>query len=230
MIQLILSQGVLILFEGGEKVGKTTQIAHTKEYLETKGYPVLVSYEPGGGDPNIRAKLLDMKGTVTPEQELHLFCEDRALHVKNVLIPALQQKKVVLLDRFEPSTIAYQGYARGMSIDYIKKQSAHVRNNIWPDIIFLLDADPKTALAREEATSRFDAEKIDFHKKVREGFLAQTKEDPARWHIIDATQSREHVWQDIKKKVDILLEKFLGKQLDAIKAYVRHHSVKNNRA
>jgi len=205
MTEITPSQGMLILFEGGEKAGKTTQIAYTKEYLKAHGYTVLSSHEPGGGDPSIRTKLLDMKGVLTPEEELNLFCRDRALHIQNTIIPALQEKKIILLDRFEPSTIAYQGYARGISIDHIKKKSARARKGIWPDIIFLLDADPKMILTREEATSRFDAEKIDFHEKVRNGFLAQAKEDSATWHIINALQTREDVWEAIKKKIDTFL-------------------------
>jgi len=202
-----MQKGILIDFEGGEKVGKTTQIRKAKECLESLGYPVLVTHEPGGGDPHIREKLLDMKGKVTPEQELDLFCQDRKLHVDNLLRPSLETGTVVLLDRFEPSTIAYQGYARGISLDLIRQKSAEARGEIWPDVIILLDADPAIALKREEATSRFDAEKIEFHQKVRAGFLAQAKEDTAHWRIIDASSPIEEVWEDVKKEIDSLTKK-----------------------
>lgn len=202
-----MKSGLFIVFEGGEKAGKTTQIKLLQEYLQEQGYDVVVSKEPGGGDPNIREKLLNMRSILTPEEELALFCQDRALHVQNIIKPALKKNQIILCDRFEPSTIAYQGYGRGMDIVYIKEQSKQARQNIWPDMIILLDADPAHVLSREEVTSRFDAEKLEFHQKVREGFLAQAREDPASWCIIDATHSIEKVWQDIKIYIDQLCQK-----------------------
>mgnify|MGYP001592033472 CR=1 FL=1 len=203
-------QPVFIVFEGGEKVGKTTQLQKLKTYLENQGHSVVLAREPGGGDPHIREKLLHMKSVLTPEQELALFCKDRKLHIKHVISPALQQGKIVICDRFEPSTIAYQGYGRGMDITLIKKESAKARNGIWPDLIILLDADPTKVINRREASTRFDAEKIDFHRRVRKGFLAQAKADPQNWRIIDATQSLEVVWKNIQSNI----HEFLAKRKD----------------
>ena len=194
-----MEKALFIVFEGGEKVGKTTQIRLLETYLTQKGYDMVVTKEPGGGDPDIRKKLLNKKGILTPEEELDLFCRDRALHIENVVKPALQNNKIVLCDRFEPSTIAYQGYGRGMDIAHIREKSKQVRQNIWPDLILLLDADPETVLSREEATSRFDAENLDFHQRVRKGFLAQATADPTRWRVIDATRSIEEVHKEVKK-------------------------------
>ena len=200
-----MEKGLFIVFEGGEKVGKTTQLRHAKQYLEEKRCLVVLTHEPGGGDPNIRKILLDKRGTISPEEELDYFCIDRALHVDNVINPALEEGAIILSDRFEPSTIAYQGYGRGIDIKLIKEKSAKARRGVWPHLIILLDADPEIALSREEATSRFDAESLDFHQRVRHGFLAQMKEDSARWRIVDATQSINTVWQEIKKHIDALL-------------------------
>ena len=194
-----MEKALFIVFEGGEKVGKTTQIRLLETYLTQKGYDMVVTKEPGGGDPDIRKKLLNKKGILTPEEELDLFCRDRALHIENVVKPALQNNKIVLCDRFEPSTIAYQGYGRGMDIAHIREKSKQVRQNIWPDLILLLDADPETVLSREEATSRFDAENLDFHQRVRKGFLAQATADPTRWRVIDATRSIEEIHKEVKK-------------------------------
>ena len=201
-----MDKGLFIVFEGGEKTGKTTQLKHAKQYLEEKGYQVILTHEPGGGDPNIRKVLLDKKGVLTPEEELDYFCADRALHVDNVIIPALEKSKIVLCDRFEPSTIAYQGYGRRMDRELIKEKSLKACRGIQPDYIILLDADPEIALRREEATNRFDAEHMDFHQRVREGFLAQAHRDPARWGVIDATQAIEAVWENIKQHLDIMLQ------------------------
>ncbi len=195
-------KGLFIVFEGGEKVGKTTQLKRAKEYLEKLKFSVVLTHEPGGGDPDIRKKLLDKKEVLTPEEELDLFCHDRTLHVENVVKPALERNKVVLCDRFEPSTIAYQGYGRGIDIARIEKKSKKTRQNIWPNLILLLDADPRIMLTREEATSRFDAEKLDFHKRVRKGFIAQAAKDPIHWRILNAARSIETVWEEIKAHLD----------------------------
>lgn len=196
-----MKNGSFIVFEGGEKVGKTTHLLRLKEYLEQRGYSVVSSKEPGGGDPSLREKLLALENTLTKEEELTLFCKDRKLHIERVISPALQQGKIMICDRFEPSTIAYQGYGRGMDITLIKKESAKARNGIWPDLIILLDADPTNVLNRQEASTRFDAEKLDFHKRVREGFLAQAKADPQNWRIVDATRSLEIVWKHIQNHI-----------------------------
>ncbi len=194
-----------IVFEGGEKVGKTTQLARAKDYLQAQGYTVVLTHEPGGGDSAIREKLLDKKGVLAPEEELDLFCQDRALHITNVILPALERGAIVLCDRFEPSTIAYQGYGRGIDLELIKNKSAAARGGILPDLIVLLDANPEVVLSREEATSRFDAEKLEFHQRVREGFLTQAREDPEHWRIVDATQLIENVWHQIKKHLSNFL-------------------------
>jgi dTMP kinase len=194
-----MKKGLFIIFEGGEKVGKTTQLRHAQEYLERRGFTVVLTHEPGGGDPAIRQKLLDKTGHVTPEEELDYFCVDRALHINNIIAPALENNAVVLCDRFEPSTIAYQGYGRGIDIDLIKKKSANARRDVVPNRIILLDANPEQVLSREEATSRFDIENMEFHKKVREGFLIQAREQPTHWRIIDATKPVEEVWRTIKQ-------------------------------
>ena len=197
-----MKKGVFIVFEGGEKVGKTTQIKLLKEYLDKKGHSVVASKEPGGGDPAIREKLLAIGATLTREKELELFCEDRNLHIQNLIKPSLAEGKIVVLDRFDHSTIAYQGYGRGMPIPLLKEKITEVRNGLQPDLVILLDADPTDVLSREEATSRFDAEKMDFHKRVRQGFLAQAEEDPMHWRVVDASKPLEEVWQGVKKQVD----------------------------
>lgn len=202
-----MAKGVFIVFEGGEKVGKTTQIGYLKTFLEARGFSVLTTKEPGGGDPAIREKLLALGTTLTGEQELELFCKDRQLHVENHIAPALMKGIMVLCDRFEPSGIAYQGYGRGLDITRVREKSRAARGDIYPDLTLLLDADPQKVLARTEATSRFDAERIGFHQRVREGFLAQAATDPEHWRIIDATKSIEKVSENIQQYVAELLQK-----------------------
>lgn len=205
-----MNKGLFIDFEGGEFVGKTTQLRRAKAYLKNKGFEVVTTREPGGGDPQIREKLLDAKGKPSPEEELDLFCEDRRIHVQNVIRPALQEGDVVLSDRFEPSTIAYQGYGRGLSIDLIKQKSARARKGIWPDLIILLSADPAAVMSRVPASkyNRFEKEELTFHRRVWLGFLMQTAEDKKRWRVVDAALSEEEVWREVKKHLDTLLSSF----------------------
>ena len=162
---------------------------------------MLVTKEPGDGDPEIRHKLLYPPHPLTVWDELDLFCEDRRLHVNNWILPARAAGKIVLDDRFEPSTIAYQGYGRGMSLEEIKHRSAQARGDIWPDLILLLDLPPEVGLARGKGDTSFEKEKLDFHQRVRQGFLDQAKADPDRWRVIDASRSLEEVWEGTRDTV-----------------------------
>src|SRR3989344_3322668 len=178
-----MKKGIFIVFEGGEKVGKTTQIRLLTEYLTGKGYKLFVSKEPGGANPAIREKLLAMKNKLTGEEEFELLCEDRKLHIDNFIRPSLEAGKVVILDRFDSSSIAYQGYGRGVPLESLGRRIAELRNGTHPDLTILLDADPEKVLPRDIATARFDAEKIEFHQRVREGFRAQAVENPQTWRV-----------------------------------------------
>lgn len=200
-----MKKGLFIDFEGGEFVGKTTQIVYARAYLESKGFEVVTTHEPGGGDLQIREKLLDAKEKISPEEELELFCEDRRLHVQNIIRPALNKERMVLIDRFEPSTIAYQGYGRGLSINPIKQKSAVARQGVWPDLIILLSANPAAIKNRAPATTRFEKEGLAFHRRVWIGFLVQAAEDKKRWRIIDATLSKKEVWNRVQQCIDQLI-------------------------
>lgn len=196
-----MKKGIFIAFEGGEGGGKSTQIERLAAYLRSKGHDVLVTKEPGDGDPGIRQKLLHPSKPLTREEELDLFCEDRQLHIRNWVIPALEGEKIVLCDRFEPSTKAYQGYGRGMSLELIDQKSRGARGSVYPQLIILLDLPPEVGLARGKGDTSFEKEKLDFHQRVRRGFLEQAKSDPSRWRVVDATRPLEEVWEDIKDAV-----------------------------
>ena len=199
--------GLFIDFEGGEKAGKSTQLKRAAEYLRSLGIKVAETREPGGGDIHIREKLLDAKNkNLTAADELDLFCEDRRLHVQNVILPALARNETVLCDRFEPSSIAYQGYGRGLNLNLIKSKSAKSRQGVWPDLIFLLDGDPEKLLLREALTTRFDQESLDFHRRVRNGFLEMASADPDTYVVVNAELPLEDVWQKVKEQIDRLYE------------------------
>lgn len=203
-----MKKGFFIDFEGGEFTGKTTQHERAEEYLESKGFSVVATHEPGGGDPQIREKLLNAKGKISPEEELDLFCKDRRLHIQQVIQPALEEGKIVLCDRFAPSTIAYQGYGRGLPMDLVKKKIEETCQGVWPDLIIFLSAGPSIAMTRAPASKqydRFEKEKLAFHRRVWIGFLVQAAEDKKRWRIINATLSKDEVWDQVRQCIDQLI-------------------------
>lgn len=207
-----------ITFEGGEGAGKTTLMNHLQKQLETSGYPVLRTREPGGTQlgEQIRHWLLSRDGAqLCNKAELLLFLAARAQHVEEVIAPALRNGKIVLCDRFNDSTIAYQGAGRGLGIKYVKEMCLSTCGSVLPDLTFYLDVDPKEGLARTKRThkenaaggevDRIEAERLQFHLDVRSAFLELSKAEPKRLHIIDANNSKSFVFSAAQK---ILKEKF----------------------
>ena len=162
-----------------------------------------------GGTPEgqkIRERLLHEK--LTAREELDLFFEDRRIHVAKIIKPALREDKIVISDRFSPSTIVYQGGGRGLDQELISKKDHGARNGIWPDKIILLDGDPEKlrerAAGRSEKLTNFENLGFDFHRRVREPFLKQAWENPNTWCVINALRSIEHVFQEVKACVEPL--------------------------
>ncbi len=200
-------EGKLILFEGGEKAGKSTQIKILAERLKESGVGALVTKEPGGTEEGkeIRQKLL--YGNLPPKQELNLFIEDRTIHFGKLVLPALARGDWVLCDRSSPSTIAYQHYGRGMNLENIRERDRRARQGRDFDLIILLDMEPQKAMARTERETIFEKENWEFHDKVRQGYLEQANNIPEQWLVLDASESVENVsekiWQEIQKRFKI---------------------------
>jgi thymidylate kinase len=200
-------KGLFVTFEGIDGCGKTTQIELLSKDLREAGIPYVLIREPGGTviGEKIRTILLDKANTGMDERtELLLYEAARAQIVKEKILPELEEGKVVICDRFFDSTVAYQGYARGLNledIDFLNNWSAA---GIKPDITFLLDLDEKTAYERRHGRSdeedRLEAEGLSFMKKVRDGYLARSKNEP-RFKVIDATQTPEQIYQQIRETV-----------------------------
>jgi len=202
--------GLLITLEGIEGCGKSTQMRFLQSKLSRLGVPHVCSREPGGTalGKDLRALLLAPHPSGekwNPTAELLLFSADRAQHVDTVVMPALREGKVVLLDRFEDSTRAYQG-AQGISTETMSMLARIVLNGLKPDLTLLLDADPEKTLGRAAARNRsengfletrFDTESLAFHKKVREEFLRIARSDPSRVRIINGESSQEQVAEDV---------------------------------
>jgi dTMP kinase len=183
--------GTLVAFEGGEGTGKTTQVALLASWLRERGYPVLVTREPGGTGlgQGVRSLLLDPAASITSRAELLLYSADRAQHVAEVLRPALDRGEVVLTDRYIDSTLAYQGAGRDLPDADVRAVTRFATGGLQPDLTVLLDLDPEEGLRRaagRSAPDRLEADRPPFHRAVRDAFLALAAADPARYLVLDA--------------------------------------------
>jgi dTMP kinase len=204
---------LFITFEGIEGCGKTTQIKRLAGRLEERGVKLISTLEPGGTriGQDIRKVLLDSKNShLAPLAELILYAADRAQHIEEVIKPALDQGKWVLCDRFFDATVAYQGAGRGLDMSLIKTLNDLVTKGIRPDLTLLLDCPPETGIERavkriningEAGQDRFEREKMEFHKRVREGYLEIARREQRRFAIIDATLSEDRVEEEIFRVV-----------------------------
>jgi dTMP kinase len=183
--------GLFVAFEGGEGVGKSTQITRAAAWLRAGGYPVLETREPGGTPlgQELRRLVLDPAGHVTPRAEALLYAADRAHHVDTMIRPALAAGQIVLTDRYVDSTLAYQGAGRGL--DDARVVTTWATGGLLPDLTVLLDLDPRIGLARAGARAsldRLEADSLAFHEAVRAGFRALAAEAPDRYVVLDAGQ------------------------------------------
>ena len=207
-----MTRGKFITFEGGEGCGKSTQVRRLKEALEREGVRVLLTREPGGTwlSEEIRRLIKDQETDAPCDRsELLLFLAARAQLVKNVIRPALEAGTWVVSDRFSDSTLAYQGYGRGMSLDFIASANAFACEGLKPDLTLLLDVTPETAQARmhrRETATNTSADRIElagdaFHARLRKGFAELAKADPGRILTIDANGTVDEVWEEIWKSM-----------------------------
>ena len=208
---------LFITFEGVEGSGKTTQIQRLKKYLDRKGIPCKVTREPGGcpiGEKVRKILLNPDHREMVPLSELLLYEAARAQHVKEVIEPFLKKRGVVLCDRFSDATIAYQGYGRKIDLRWIERLNHFSSRGIKPDVTFLLDCPSDVGLKRalkrnrtlkQEKEERFEKEKIQFHQRVRKGYLALAKKEPRRVKVVDTRQGEDNVFNKIRKTVDKLI-------------------------
>ncbi len=202
-------KGKFITFEGSEGSGKTTQIQMVSKYLSSMGFSVLFVREPGGTDisERIRDILLDLKNTgMCDECEMLLYMAARAQLVTEVIIPALENGRIVLCDRFLDSTLAYQGYGNGIDINIIKKIGEFAVKGITPDLTFVFDIDVKMGFSRiHRPKDRIELRSISYHERVREGYLRIAAEAPERIKLVRVEGSEEDVFACVRGHVDRLL-------------------------
>lgn len=209
-----MNKGLFITFEGADGCGKTTQLMLLAKGLKAKGYDVVVTREPGakGLGEKIREILLNYDGEVSSRCEAFLFLADRAQHMDIIVRPAVEKGKIVLCDRHTDSTVAYQGYGRGLDIERINNLNNIATSGDKPDLTFVFDIDVETSMKRVGGQKdRMESAGMEFFNRVRNGYLEIARQEPERVKVIDAAKSID----DIHKNV-----------VDILKAFIVSHKLK----
>ena len=207
-------KGLFITFEGNDGSGKSSVIETIKKELISRGYNVLYSREPGGSKiaEKIREVILDVDNVgMDDKTESLLYAASRREHIVKTLLPALNEGKIVLCDRYLDSSLAYQGYARGIGIDEVYRMNTYATDNLLPDLTLLICVKPEVGFERIKknqrgALDRLEIEKMEFHKKFYEGYLEVQKKFPHRIIIINGEASKEQVRKDALEVVIKFLE------------------------
>jgi len=206
-------RGTLVTLEGGEGSGKSSQAEALAALMRTQDYTVTLTREPAGTELGRTVMAtFQQKTTVTPESELFLFEAARAQHVEEVIHPALERGAIVLCDRYTDSTLAYQGYGRGLSLDHIRAVNHIATGGLGPHFTILLDVPPETGLARkhhQRVDDSIGGEPLEFHQRVRHGFLELAQREPQRIVVVDASLPLDQVtraaWQHLQRFLDHIM-------------------------
>jgi dTMP kinase len=209
---------MFVTFEGIEGCGKSTQCRLLGQWLERQGVDVLISREPGGSHlgSRIRDLLLSRSfDAISPECELFLYLADRAQHVDTVIRPALDRGQAVLVDRFADSTLVYQGYGRGLSLENLNFLNRLAVKEVWPELTVIIDLPVRVGLERARSRNhelgvthsegRFEAEALEFHHAVRQGYLDVAAAHPERCRVVDGDRSEEDIRAGIQ---DLVIDRF----------------------
>lgn len=201
--------GLFVTLEGGDGSGKSTQQRLLAEWLEASGRTVVCTREPGGTDlgAELRELILHRRGYMAPRAEALLYAADRAQHVATVVRPALERGEVVLQDRYLDSSIAYQGAGRVIDADEIRSLSMWASEGLLPHLTVLLDIDPVEGRTRLQGKryDRLEAEALDFHHRVRQGYLALADAEPDRFLVLEATRPIADLAEAIRERVTVAL-------------------------
>lgn len=202
-----MTQGLFITFEGPDGCGKTTQMNLLAQYFEKKGKKVVLTREPGGKGlgEKVREILLNYDGEVSDRCESFLFLADRAQNIDIIVKPAVEKGEIVLCDRHIDSTVAYQGYGRGLDLNEINILNNLATGGKKPDLTLVFDVDVETSMKRVgKEKDRMESAGIDFHNRVRNGYLELAKQEPTRIKVLDATKTIEEIHEKVVEIVEKL--------------------------
>ena len=200
--------GLFVVFEGGDGVGKSTQVVELVSRLRNRRIEPVVTRQPGGTPigEKLRELLLDPgHPELTARTEALVYAADKAQHVEEVILPALARGDVVVCDRYVDSMIAYQGAGRVLDLTEVEQVARWATGGLRPDLTVLLDIDPAEAVANIRQQDRLEAAGLDFHRRAREHFLRLAGEDPERYLVLGARESRKNIAEKVAEKVLALL-------------------------
>ena len=203
-----MKTGVFITLEGPEGGGKSTLAPLLADHFRARGHEVVACAEPGGGaiPQAIRALLLHPDRTdMAPRTELLLFLAARAQQIQDTIRPALEAGQMVISDRYSDSTLAYQGYAGGLPVEEVERAVEFATGGLWPDLTLLLDLPAEVGLARQRDRNRMENKGMEFHRRVREGFLEQWRRHPERIRLINAARKLAEVQAEVFRHVEAYL-------------------------
>jgi dTMP kinase len=200
--------GVFVCFEGGEGAGKSTQSRLLREWLEADGHTVLLTFEPGDtevGKALRRIVLSPETGELSHRTEALLYAADKAEHVDTVVLPALARGEVVITDRYVDSSLAYQGAGRDLLLADVERVNRWATGDLRPHLTVVLDLAPEAGLGRFTERDRIEGESLEFHLRVRQGFLDLADADPDHYLVLDARAPVEQIAKAIRARVEVLL-------------------------
>ncbi len=200
-----MTKGLYIAFEGVEGSGKSTHLKFAAEHLKSLNADVVCTVEPGATELGKKLRELVLHHEMDPLTELFLYSADRREHIKQVVLPALSSGKVVLSDRCFLSTIAYQGYGRGIELSLIEKLCETSTDGIKPHLIIVFDLDIEEALKRCGITDRIERESVEFHERVRKGYLKEAQKR-SNIVVIDSSQPKEKVKEEVARLISSLMK------------------------
>jgi dTMP kinase len=200
--------GLFVCFEGGEGAGKSTQSRLLKTWLEDAGHTVLLTFEPGDTEVGqaLRQIVLDpATGDLSHRTEVLLYAADKAEHVDTVVLPALARGEVVITDRYVDSSLAYQGAGRDLVVAEVEHVQRWATGDLRPHLTVVLDLEPQTGLGRFEERDRIEGQSLEFHQRVRQGFLDLAAADPDHYLVLDARGAVEEIAEAIREQIKGLL-------------------------
>ena len=203
-------RGIFVCFEGGEGAGKSTQARLLRDWLVERGHPVLLTFEPGDtavGEQVRRIVLDPATEDLSDRAEALLYAADKAEHVDSVVLPALARGEVVITDRYVDSTLAYQGAGRTLDMAEIEGVARWATGDLRPHLSVLLDLEPQAGLDRFVERDRIEGESLEFHQRVRDGFLALAAADPDHYLVLDARAPVEDIASAVRERVEALVGK-----------------------